>query len=244
MKYIDFIKEHTDIKVLYFGHDLHFLRETREYEITGDEEIKKSADYWRSVELTLMKKVDMAYYPSYVERDLIRDINPKIQVKDIPLYVYERFKEDLDENFEEKEGLLFVGGFGHPPNADAVLWFVQEIFPKIRESLQVNFYIVGSRVTEEIKALEQPGNGVVVKGFVSDEELEELYRKCRIVVVPLRYGAGIKGKVLEAMYNGAVVVTASISKTLMPAGPGIDRATAWMASSIESPAPSISRLSR
>ena len=71
VKYIDFIKEHTDIKVLYFGHDLHFLRETREYEITGDEEIKKSADYWRSVELSLMKKVDMAYYPSHVERDLI-----------------------------------------------------------------------------------------------------------------------------------------------------------------------------
>ena len=210
VKYIDFIKEHTDIKVLYFGHDLHFLRETREYEITGDEEIKKSADYWRSVELSLMKKVDMAYYPSYVERDLIHDINPKIHVKDIPLYVYESFKENLDEKFEEKEGLLFVGGFGHPPNGDAVIWFVQEIFPKIRGSLKVNFYIVGSKVTDEIKALEQPGNGVVVKGFVSDEELEELYRKCRIVVVPLRYGAGIKGKVLEAMYNGAVVVTTSI----------------------------------
>ncbi len=210
VKYIDFIREHTDIKVLYFGHDLHFLRETREYEITGDEEKKKSADYWRSVELSLMKKTDMAYYPSYVERDLIHDISPKIRVKDIPLYVYETFKEQLDENFEEKEGLLFVGGFGHPPNADAVLWFVKEVFPLIREKLTVNFYIVGSKVTEEIKALEQPGNGVVVKGFVTDEELEELYRKCRIVVVPLRYGAGIKGKVLEAMYNGAAVVTTSI----------------------------------
>ena len=72
------------------------------------------------------------------------------------------------------------------------------------------FYIVGSKVTEEIKALEQPGNGIIVKGFVSEEELAELYAKCRIVVVPLRYGAGVKGKVVEAIYNGSAIVTTSI----------------------------------
>lgn len=49
-----------------------------------------------------------------------------------------------------------------------------------------------------------------MKGFVSEEELSELYRTCRIVVVPLRYGAGVKGKVIEALYNGAPVVTTSI----------------------------------
>ena len=105
---------------------------------------------------------------------------------------------------------MFVGGFAHPPNADAVLWFAREIYPKIREKLEVPFYIVGSKVTEEIQALEQPGNGIIVKGFVSEEELSELYRTCRIVVVPLRYGAGVKGKVIEALYNGAPVVTTSI----------------------------------
>ncbi len=82
--------------------------------------------------------------------------------------------------------------------------FAREIYPKIREKLEVPFYIVGSKVTEEIQALEQPGNGIIVKGFVSEEELSELYRTCRIVVVPLRYGAGVKGKVIEALYNGAL----------------------------------------
>ena len=77
-----------------------------------------------------------------------------------------------------------------------MLWFAQEIFPLIREKLpEINFYVVGSKVTDEIKALEQPGKGIIIKGFVSEEELAELYASCRIVVVPLRYGAGVKGKV-------------------------------------------------
>ena len=89
--------------------------------------------------------------------------------------------DSLNLDFEKREGLLFVGGFAHPPNADAVLWFAKEVFPLIRARLKVNFYVVGSKVTEEIKALEQPGNGIIVKGFVSEEELSELYRNCRLV---------------------------------------------------------------
>jgi len=67
-----------------------------------------------------------------------------------------------------------------------------------------------------IKALEQPGNGIIVKGFVSEEELADLYRNCRIVVVPLRYGAGVKGKVVEAIYNGAPIVTTSVGSEGIP----------------------------
>lgn len=111
---------------------------------------------------------------------------------------------------------MFVGGFAHPPNADAVLWFAKEIFPLIRARFRVPFYVVGSKVTEEIKALEQPDNGIIVKGFVSEEELFRLYASCRVVVVPLRYGAGVKGKVVEAIYNGAPVVTTSIGAEGIP----------------------------
>ena len=64
-------------------------------------------------------------------------------------------------------------------------------------------------MTDEIKALEEPGNGIIIKGFVSEEELAQLYGHCRVVVVPLRYGAGVKGKVVEAIYNGAPIVTTS-----------------------------------
>ena len=169
------------------------------------------------MEFSMMYKADMSYYPSFVEIDVIHSIDASIRAKAISLYVYDTFKEKLNEDFEKREGLLFVGGFAHPPNADAVLWFAREIFPAIRGELpDVNFYVVGSKVTDEIKALEQPGNGIVIKGFVSDEELERLYATCRVVVVPLRYGAGVKGKVLEALYNGAPVITTSIGAEGIP----------------------------
>ena len=76
------------------------------------------------------------------------------------------------------------------------------------------FIVVGSKVTDEIKALQQPGNGIIIKGFVSEEELSELYATCRVVVVPLRYGAGVK--VVEAIYNGAPIVTTSIGAEGIP----------------------------
>lgn len=208
--YIDFIREHTNIKVIYYGHDLHFLREGREYQLTGDIEKRKSAEYWKTVELSLMYKADMSYYPSYIERDAIGEVDEKIPVKNIVAYVYEEFLDSIQDDFTKKEGLLFVGGFAHPPNADAVLWFARDIYPLIRQRAEIPFYVVGSKVTEEIKALEQPGNGIFIKGFVSEEELKELYRVCRIVVVPLRYGAGVKGKVIEALYHGAPIITTSI----------------------------------
>lgn len=209
-KYVDFLREKTNIRIIYYGHDLHFLREGREYELTGDPKLRESSEYWKSVELRLMRKAAVSYYPSYVERDAIHQIEPSIRVKAIVAYVFDKFLTSIPEDFEKREGLLFVGGFAHPPNADAVLWFAQKIFPLIREQLKVNFYIVGSKVPDEIKALEQPDNGIVVKGFVSEEELARLYASCRVVVVPLRYGAGVKGKVIEALYNGAPVVTTSI----------------------------------
>ncbi|RFZ80881.1 glycosyltransferase [Lacrimispora amygdalina] len=215
-KYIDFLREHTSMKLIYYGHDLHFLREGREYELTGDPKKREASEYWRSMELRLMKKAAVSYYPSYVEREAIHEIEPSVPVKAIVAYVFDKFLNHIPDDFEKREGLLFVGGFAHPPNADAVLWFARDIFPLIREQIPVNFYIVGSKVTDEIKALEQPDNGIIVKGFVTEEELASLYASCRIVVVPLRYGAGVKGKVIEALYYGAPVVTTSIGAEGIP----------------------------
>lgn len=221
-KYIDYILDNTDIKVIYYGHDLHFLRESREYEITQDPKILEDAEYWKSLELSLMQKAAVSYYPSYIERDAIRAIDPLIPVKDITAYVFDSFLSDIREDFSEREGLLFVGGFAHPPNADAVLWFAKEIYPRIREKFASagceppEFYVVGSKVTEEIQALAQPGNGIIIRGFVSDEELARLYAECRVVVVPLRYGAGIKGKIIEALYYGAPVITTSVGAEGIP----------------------------
>ncbi|MEG0689105.1 MAG: glycosyltransferase family 2 protein, partial [Hungatella sp.] len=82
INYIDYIKENTKIKTIYYGHDLHFLREGREYALTGDAEKKQAAEYWKSIEISLMYKADMSYYPSYIERDAIKAVDESIQVKD------------------------------------------------------------------------------------------------------------------------------------------------------------------
>lgn len=226
MKYIDFIRENTNIKCIYYGHDLHFLRLLREYELSGDIRKKRESDYWKSIEFTVMQKSDMSYYPSEREIEAVHALDPKIRVKAITAYVWEEFAkiteapETEEQDYAKREGLLFVGGFAHPPNEDGVLWFAREIFPKIRaEKPEIKLYIAGSKASDEIKALgaSPEETGIEVLGFVSDERLSELYRETKLTVVPLRYGAGVKGKVVEALYHGSVVVTTSVGAEGVPA---------------------------
>ena len=209
-KYIDFIKEHTKLKVIYYGHDLHYLRQMRQYMITGDAKDKQASDYWRSVELGILYKADQSYYPSQVEVDAVHEIDPDIRVKAITAYVYESFCDGGERDYAKRRDILFVGGFAHPPNKDAVLWFAGEIWPKVHERTGAGFIVVGSHADDEIMALSDEKAGIDVKGFVTDEELSRLYGTCRLAAVPLRYGAGVKGKVIEALYYGLPVVTTSV----------------------------------
>ena len=103
---------------------------------------------------------------------------------------------------------MFVGGFNHTPNRDAVKWFVEKIYPIIEEETTIPVYIVGSNMPREIKHM---GNSNInMLGFLSEEELNNLYSQTKLVIVPLRYGAGIKGKVVEAMANGMPMVSTSV----------------------------------
>ena len=207
IKYIDLIKEHARGKIIYYGHDLHFLRARREYELSGDKKLLEDSQHWLEQETYIMKKADMNYYPSVIESDEIHKMDPQIPVKAITAYVFEEFQK-LHYDFKERKGLLFVGGFGHGPNLDAVKWFLDKIYPEVYRRVNAPFYIVGSKAPEEITQIKT--DGVIVKGFVSEEELERLYKHCRVAVVPLRYGAGVKGKVVEALYYGLPIVTTSV----------------------------------
>jgi glycosyltransferase involved in cell wall biosynthesis len=109
--------------------------------------------------------------------------------------------------FAQRQDLVFVGGFRHPPNVDAVCWFVEEVFPLLREQLpDVRFHCIGSHVTPAIAMLSQ-SNGVLVHGHVPD--IAPYMDGCRIAVAPLRYGAGVKGKVNLSMAHGQPVVATS-----------------------------------
>jgi glycosyltransferase involved in cell wall biosynthesis len=109
--------------------------------------------------------------------------------------------------FEEREGLLFVGSFNHPPNRDAVDWLMKDILPIVRRSLpDAPTFIVGSNPTPEVKAFAD--GDVEILGWVKD--LSSLYARARLFVAPLRYGAGIKGKIGESAAYGLPVVSTSI----------------------------------
>ncbi len=219
IKYIDFLKKNTDIKCIFYGHDLHYLRILREYELTGEIRKKRESDYWRSVEFSVMEQADMVYYPSELEIEAIHKYHPEIPAKAITAYVWEDFKDEswCKEDFDKRRGLLFVGGFKHPPNADAVRWFASDILPRVRELIpDITLYVAGSGADDELIRLGRETAGIEILGFVSDERLAELYKETRLTVVPLRYGAGVKGKVVEAIYNNAAVITTSIGAEGIP----------------------------
>ena len=216
VNYIDYIRNNTNAKIIYYGHDLHFLREMRKYEVTKDEKALTDSEDWKKKELEIMKKADVVYYPSNVEVQEIAKIDETIKAKAITAYIFEDVAIE-EYRFEQRKDIMFVGGFTHTPNADAVLWFTKGVLPAILERIpDLHFYIIGSNAPLEIQNL--ASDHVIVKGFVSDEELVQFYNNCRISVVPLRYGAGIKGKVIEAMRYGMPVVTTSVGAE------GIERA--------------------
>lgn len=217
--YIDFFRNQTSSKIIYYGHDFHYMRNLREYELTGKEEMKQKAEEWLRTELDIMRKATVSFFPSELEVEKIKELDGQLAVKALTGYVYEK-EAEKGKDYSEREGLFFVGGFRHPPNQDGILWFVNEIFPIIREKLQVSLYIAGSNQTKEITELgKKPG--VRVLGQISDEALREMYEKCRVIVVPLRYGAGVKGKVIEAMYYGVPIVTTPIGLEGIPDAEGI-----------------------
>ena len=209
IKYIDLVKNHSKAKIIYFAHDLHHIREMREYEITHDPKLLESAQNWKKIEYELFSKADVGHVVGSYEQEVMQKAFPDKPIRNIPLYLYESIPGDIERDFTKRKDLLYVGGFQHHPNTDAVLWFAGEVFPKILEAYpDIVWHVVGGNQPKEI--LDLAGEHILIHGFVSDEELERYYRTCRIAVVPLRYGAGVKGKVVEANYWQIPLVTTPI----------------------------------
>ena len=201
-------------KLIYFGHDLHYLRTEREADLRGEAGLVKEADSWRDREFAVFNSMDHIYYPSQVEVDAILERCPELAVKAIPLYVYDAV-EAVPYVATGRADILFVGGFNHPPNADGINWLVTEILPLLGAAeSKMKLHIVGSNMPGDIADL--AGNNVVVHGFLSDQALAELYAQVAVVAVPLRFGAGVKGKVIEALQYGLPIVTTSIGAEGLP----------------------------
>lgn len=180
--------------------DLHYLREQRAAALSGNSELAQQSARTRVQELKLMRECDVSLVVSNVESELLAREVPqaRIEVLSNVHEVHGRRRE-----FDARHDLVFVGGFQHPPNTDAVLWFVNDVFPLVRAQLaNVNFHVIGSKAPAQI--LELAHDGVIVHGFV--EDIAPFMDASRLSLAPLRYGAGVKGKVNMAMSYGLPVV--------------------------------------
>jgi len=188
-------------KLLFDTVDLHYLRERREAELSNDASALRAALRTRELELALITKADATLVVSESERMLLAIDAPQAKVR-VLSNVHELGAAGL--LWSQRKDLLFVGGFRHPPNADAVQWFVREVFPHIRTAQpDIQFHCIGGDVPTDIRSLASL-DGVRIHGHVPD--LQPWLDGCRVSVAPLRYGAGVKGKVNQAMAHGLPVV--------------------------------------
>ncbi len=210
------LRRHTHARIVYFGHDLHAARLRLQAE--AGQGTMADARRMQRLERRIWQQSDLVLYPSMEEVAAVRALAPGVAVRMQPLYAFTRFGTPRAP--PPASEMIFVAGFAHPPNVDGALWFVRDIFPRIRAAMPAaRLRIVGSRPTPAVLAL--VGDGITMHPDVSDTALTAFYAASRIAVVPLRFGAGVKLKVVEALRDGLPLITTSIGAQGLPGLPDI-----------------------
>jgi GT2 family glycosyltransferase/glycosyltransferase involved in cell wall biosynthesis len=209
----DFARKHiADVRlhapqsrIIFDTVDLHFLRTNREAHIMSDPEVRQSAREKEQLEYDLIDQADETWVVSSVEQQLLREARP-----DKAIEIVSNIVEVPGSNtpFGLRRDFLFIGGFQHTPNIDAVIFFVEKIYPRVRERLpDVKFYIIGDKAPPEVVALET--ERIVVTGLQTD--VRPFFESVKLSVAPLRFGAGVKGKINQSMGFGVPVVATSLA---------------------------------
>ena len=204
--------------------DLHCLRaarqkafkENRVFELNDllSEEVAKR-------EIASILRCDLSFIISEFEMEILRNVF-KIDSKllfYLPFLVDEMTEKDLKELplFENRKNFVFIGNFLHEPNWNTVQYLKEVIWPLIREGLpEAVLQVYGAYPSQKVLQLHQPKNGFFIMGRASDAN--EIVKKARVVLAPIRFGAGLKGKLLEAMQCGTPSVTTEVGAEAMHAG--------------------------
>ena len=204
-KYISIVRACSpNSVVIYDTVDLHWLRFERASRVSNSKEFKERAKYYKSVELFNSSCSDVIFTVTHEEKELLLGENPELKIEVVP-NIHEVIEEVTPYNL--RKDIMFIGGFLHQPNEDAVFYFVEEILPIIKEEIpEVKFYVVGSDPTAKLLRLNS--ETVKVTGYVRD--IMQYFKNCKVFVSPLRYGAGMKGKIGQSMGYGLPVVTTTI----------------------------------
>lgn len=202
-------------KKIFYTVDLHFLREKREAELLKDATRLRRARQTECTELELMDRVDSTVVLSEVEREIL-DGRGKVNLSVIPLI--REVGTPIVTPVERRSGVLFIGGFQHQPNVDAVDWLTTDVWNEVRAILkrrglpEIPLYIAGSKMPKRILHLD--ATDIHPIGFVPD--MRDAFERVRLSVAPLRYGAGLKGKVASSFLYGIPVVGTAMAFEGMP----------------------------
>lgn len=215
VQFLNGLKKFTAAKLLFIGHDLHGARLRAEREVNPTIELDQEIEKAEAMERTVWNAVDAIYYPSREEAEYVSRQGVKAPARALPLFL---FKDDeiaeLPNVHELHDSLvphaMFVGGFRHRPNVDGILWFCREVWPTVQQQHpSARLTIAGSEPPLEI--LQLASSSITVTGYISDGELDVLYRSADVIIAPLRFGAGVKGKVVEALRQGVPIVLTSVA---------------------------------
>ncbi len=197
--------------------DLSFCRIEKQAEIENNEELALIASYWKKIELGTMQRVDATLVVSDTEKKLLSEIIPNSTVRIVSnIHISNQTPKP---SFGTRSNIIFIGGFSHTPNIDAMIWFCNDIMPLIQKKMpSVKLKIIGSNPPQKI--LDLANNNIEVLGYV--EDVSKIFSKAKIFVSPLRYGAGVKGKIGQAMEYGLPVISTSIGIDGMHLQNGVD----------------------
>jgi GT2 family glycosyltransferase len=210
-RYIGPLRKHSKARVVYYGHDLHFQRMRMEAERTGEAKTAVDAAAMEEIERSVWRRADVVLYPSPEETAVASPLSASAAT--IVPYAYDEFGEGREPASNHK--ILFVAGFGHPPNVDAAVWLVNDVMKLIwAEVPDATLSLVGANPSQAVRSLAGPR--IEVNGRVSEDELRAWYGRVRVAIVPLRTGAGVKSKVVEALREGLPLVTTSVGAQGLP----------------------------
>lgn len=196
-----------DAFVLFHAPDLYFLREGRAADLSGDSKMRARAEATRARELAIMRAADHIVLVSPAEIPVLAGHISHDKISVFPA-LYSAVN-DAPVGFTPRQHLFFLGGFEHQPNVDAVKWFVSHVWPRVHAALpDVEFHIVGGQAPQEVLDLAKVSS-VRHIGYVAD--LTPVLAGYRLSVAPLRYGAGIKGKLGASLGAGVPSVCTSIA---------------------------------
>lgn len=192
--------------------DLHFLRKAREKAYTSFENLNLHTDIAKR-EIASILRSDLSLIISEFEVKLLENtfkISSDI-FHYLPFIVEIPNEEEVKAlpSFEDRNHFVTVGNFQHAPNLDAVVYLKKKIWPLIRKKLpEAQIHVYGAYAPTEITLMNNDAEGFLIKGWA--ENITEVLKKAKVCLAPLQFGAGLKGKLFDAMTTGTPAVTTTI----------------------------------